>query len=36
MIVAYIFSIIEEAIPSTYREAEVSPEFKMWKDYIME
>jgi len=29
MIVAYTLPVIEEAIPSTYREAEISSEFKM-------
>jgi len=36
MIVAYALPIIEEVIPSTYREAEISSEFKIWKDTIME
>jgi len=36
MIVAYAIPVVEEAIPSTYREAEVSPESKMWKDAIKE
>jgi len=29
MIVAYSLPVIEEAIPSTYREAEISSDFKM-------
>ena len=36
MIVAYALSVIGKAIPSTYRETEISSEFKMWKDVIME
>ena len=36
MIVAYALPIIEEAIPSTYRKAEISSEFKIWKDTMME
>ena len=36
MIVAYTLPVIEEAIPSTYREAEISSEFKMWKDVMIE
>ena len=35
MIVAYALSIVEEAIPFTYREAKISSEFKMWKDAMM-
>ena len=31
MVVAYALSGIEEAIPSTFREAEISSESKMWK-----
>jgi len=28
--------IIKEVIPSIYREAEISSEFKMWKDAMVE
>jgi len=31
MVVAYALPIVEEAIPSTFREAEISSELKMWK-----
>ena len=31
MIVAYALPVVEEAIPFTYREAEISLESKMWK-----
>ena len=33
---AYALSVIEEAIPYTYRKAEISSEFKMWKDAMVE
>ena len=36
MIVAYALSVIEEVIPSTNREAEISSELKMWKDTMEE
>ena len=36
MIVAYPLPIVEEAIPSTYREAEIRSESKMWKDAMEE
>jgi len=36
MIVAYALPVIEEAISSTYREAEISSESKMCKDAMME
>ena len=36
MIVAYAPPVIEEAIPSTYRKAEISVESKMWMDVMME
>ena len=36
MIVAYALAIKEEAIPSTYKKAEISLESKMWKDAMME
>ena len=36
MIVAYAPPVVEEAIPSTYREAEISSESKMWKDAMKE
>ena len=32
MIVAYALPVVAEAIPSTYRETEISSESKMWKD----
>jgi len=34
MIVAYTLPVVEEEIPSTYREVEISSKFKMWKDSI--
>jgi len=36
MIVAYALPVVDEAIPSTYKEAEINSEFKMWKDAMME
>jgi len=36
MIVSYALPIVEEAIPSTYREAEISSESKIWKDAMEE
>jgi len=36
MIVAYILQVVKEVIPSTYREAEISSESKMWKDAMEE
>jgi len=36
MIVAYALPVVEEAIPSTYREVEISLESKMWKDAMKE
>jgi len=36
MVVAYALWVVEEAIPSTYREAEISSESKMWKDDMEE
>jgi len=36
MIVAYTLSFIEEAIMFIYREAEISLEFKMLNDAMME
>ena len=36
MIVAYALPVVEEAIPFTYREAEISSESKMWKDAMVE
>ena len=36
MIVAYTLPVIEEAISSTYRKAEISSESKMWKDVMVE
>jgi len=36
MIVAYALPVIKEMISSTYREAEISSESKMWKDAVKE
>jgi len=36
MIMAYALSVIEETISSTYMKAEISLEFKMWKDAMVE
>ena len=36
MIVAYALPVVEEAIPSTYREVEISLESKMQKDAMKE
>jgi len=36
MIVAYTLPVVEEVILSTYREAKISSESKMWKDAMME
>jgi len=36
MIMAYALPVVEEAIPSRYREAEISSESKMWKNVVME
>jgi len=36
MTVAYDLPVIEVAIPSTNRKAEISSKSKMWKDAIME
>ena len=36
MVVAYALPVVEKAIPSTYREAEISSESKMWKDAMKE
>jgi len=36
MIVAYALPVIEEAILPTYRKAEISSEFKIWKDAMVE
>jgi len=36
MIVAYALPVVEEATPSTYREAEISSESKMWKGIMEE
>jgi len=35
MIVVYALPVVEEATPSTYREAKISSESKMWKGAIM-
>ena len=36
MIVAYALPVVEEAIPSTFREAEISSESRMWKEAMKE
>ena len=36
MIVAYALPVIEEAILSIYRKAEIISESKMWKDVMVE
>ena len=36
MIMAYTPSVVEEAILTTYMEAEISSEFQMWKDGMIE
>ena len=36
MIVDYALSVIEHAIPYTYREAEINSEYKMWKEATLE
>ena len=36
MIMAYAIPVVEETIPSTYREAEIRSESKMWKDAMEE
>jgi len=36
MIVVYTLPIVKDVIPSTYKGAEISSEFKMWKDAMME
>ena len=36
MVVTYALSVIEEAISSTYREAEINSESKIWKDAMEE
>ena len=36
MIVAYALPVVKEAIPSTYRESEISSESKIWKDAMEE
>jgi len=36
MIVTYALPIVEEVTPSTYREAKISSEFKIWKVAMME
>ena len=35
MIVAYALPVVEEAIPSIYRKAEINSESKIWKDAMM-
>jgi len=36
MVVVYAFPVIEEAIPSIYRKAEISLESMLWKDAMIE
>ena len=36
MVVAYALPVVEEAIPSTFREAEISSESRMWKEAMNE
>ena len=36
MIVAYALPVVEEVTSFTYMKAEISLEFKMWKDAMME
>jgi len=36
MIIASALPVVEEAISSTYKKAEISSESKMWKDVIVE
>jgi len=36
MIVAYALPVIEDAVLSTYREAEISFESEMWKEAMLE
>ena len=36
MVVAYAFPVVEEVIPSTFREAEISSESKMWQEAMKE
>jgi len=36
MTVAYALSLIEDAISSTYKEVEISSEFEMWKEVMLE
>jgi len=36
MIVAYALPVIEDAISSTYKEAEISSESEMWKRTMLE
>jgi len=36
MVVAYALPVVEEAIPSTFREAEISTEARMWKEAMNE
>ena len=35
MIVTYTLPVVEETIPYTYREAEISSKSKMWKDIMI-
>ena len=36
MIVSYALLVIEDAFPSTYREAEISSKSEMWKEAMLE
>ena len=36
MVVAYALPVVEEAISSTFREAEISSEARMWKEAMNE
>ena len=36
IVALYALPVVEEVISSTYRKAEVSSEFKMWKDVMVE
>ena len=35
MVMTHALPVVEKTIPSTYREAEIISEFKMWKDFMM-
>ena len=36
MIVTYALLVIEDAIPSIYRELEINPESELWKEAMLE